>query len=104
MTLGILKLVATFSIPQVLKLNNRVGITAGGKDNPVTQFAGGVLATLVQSSVMVPTEVVRQRQQIQTTGEGSYTVLTHRMFLSSTFFWFFSFWTNNYMQCCGGPV
>lgn len=49
----------------------------GGPDNPVTQFAGGVLATLVQSSVMVPTEVVRQRQQIQTKGEGAYTGSVH---------------------------
>jgi hypothetical protein len=47
----------------------------------VTQFGGGVLATLVQSSVMVPVEVIRQRQMIQTGGEGSYTVrtLTHIM-------------------------
>lgn len=35
-----------------------------------------MLATLVQSSVMVPVEVVRQRQMIQTGGEGSYTVAT----------------------------
>lgn len=53
---------------------------AGGPDNPLTQFGGGVLATLVQSSLMVPVEVIRQRQMIQTGGEGAYTVAhTHNL-------------------------
>jgi hypothetical protein len=30
------------------------------------QFVGGIAATLTQSLVMVPLEVVRQRQQVQT--------------------------------------
>lgn len=47
---------------------------AGGPENPLVQFGGGVLATVVQSTVMVPVEVIRQRQMIQTAGEGSYTV------------------------------
>jgi hypothetical protein len=47
---------------------------AGGRDSPVVQFGGGVLASLVQSTVTVPVEVVRQRQMVQTAGEGSYTV------------------------------
>lgn len=47
---------------------------AGGPENPLVQFGGGVLATIVQSTVMVPVEVVRQRQMIQSAGEGSYTV------------------------------
>lgn len=49
----------------------------GGPDNPLTQFGGGVLATLVQSSLMVPVEVIRQRQMIQTGGEGAYTGSVH---------------------------
>lgn len=47
---------------------------AGGRDSPVVQFGGGVMASLVQSTVTVPMEVVRQRQMVQTSGEGSYTV------------------------------
>ena len=38
----------------------------GDADAPSVQLAGGVVATLTQSLVMVPLEVVRQRQQVQT--------------------------------------
>lgn len=54
---------------------------AGGPDNPLVQFGGGVLATVVQSLVMVPVEVIRQRQMIQTSGEGSYTVCSYPCFI-----------------------
>ena len=46
----------------------------GGHDSPVVQFGGGILASLVQSTETVPVEVIRQRQMVQTTGEGTYTV------------------------------
>lgn len=49
----------------------------GGHDNPVAQFSGGVLAALVQSTVTVPVEVMRQRQMVQTAGEGSYKGSLH---------------------------
>ncbi|KAG0558748.1 hypothetical protein KC19_10G051000 [Ceratodon purpureus] len=49
----------------------------GGHDSPVVQFAGGILASLVQSTVTVPVEVIRQRQMVQTAGEGSYTGSLH---------------------------
>jgi hypothetical protein len=40
----------------------------------MTQFAGGVVATVAQSLAMVPLEVVRQRQQVQTNTSGAYQV------------------------------
>jgi hypothetical protein len=46
----------------------------------MVHFVGGLLATLVQSTVMVPVEVVRQRQMVQTSGEGSYTVVLSLLF------------------------
>jgi hypothetical protein len=49
----------------------------GGESNPMVHFVGGLLATLVQSTVMVPVEVIRQRQMVQTSGEGSYTGSLH---------------------------
>ncbi|BBN16303.1 hypothetical protein MPTK1_7g05190 [Marchantia polymorpha subsp. ruderalis] len=53
-------------------------VLPGGEENPLVHFCGGVIATLVQSSVMVPTEVIRQRQMVQTTGgEGAYTGSLH---------------------------
>jgi len=54
--------------------------TVGGESNPMVHFVGGLLATLVQSTVMVPVEVVRQRQMVQTSGEGSYTVVPSLLF------------------------
>eukprot|EP00897_Mesotaenium_endlicherianum_P007363 jgi/Mesen1/6655/ME000340S05817 len=45
----------------------------GGANNPAVHFAGGILATLVQSSVMVPLEVIRTRQMVQSkAAEGAY--------------------------------
>ncbi|CAM6106937.1 unnamed protein product [Calypogeia fissa] len=52
-------------------------VLPGGQDNPLTQFFGGAISTLVQSSVMVPTEVIRQRQMVQTAQEGAYTGSLH---------------------------
>lgn len=49
----------------------------GGDTNPVVHFGGGVVATLVQSSVTVPVEVIRQRQMVQTSGAGSYKGSLH---------------------------
>ncbi len=46
----------------------------------MVHFVGGLLATLVQSTVMVPVEVIRQRQMVQTGGEGSYTVVLSLLF------------------------
>ncbi|XP_024535125.1 mitochondrial substrate carrier family protein E-like [Selaginella moellendorffii] len=47
-------------------------IVPGGQDNPVVQFGGGLAATLVQSLINVPVEIIRQRQMVQRAGEGSY--------------------------------
>lgn len=50
----------------------------GGADNPLVHFSGGVIATLVQSSVMVPLEVLRTRQMVQqSTSHGAYTGSLH---------------------------
>ena len=43
------------------------------EDSPAVEFCGGIVATLGQSLLMVPLEVVRQRQQVQMVGrEGVY--------------------------------
>eukprot|EP00249_Psilotum_nudum_P029082 c39297_g1_i1 orf=326-1261(+) len=47
-------------------------IVPGGENNSLVHFCGGLLATLVQSSVTVPVEVIRQRQMVQTSGTGAY--------------------------------
>lgn len=47
---------------------------AGGEDSHVVQFLSGIIATFAQSIVAVPVEVIRQRQMVQTTCEGSYMV------------------------------
>eukprot|EP00246_Nothoceros_aenigmaticus_P014726 TRINITY_DN5795_c0_g2_i1.p1 TRINITY_DN5795_c0_g2~~TRINITY_DN5795_c0_g2_i1.p1 ORF type:complete len:309 (-),score=36.37 TRINITY_DN5795_c0_g2_i1:384-1310(-) len=49
----------------------------GGDQNPLVHFGGGLVATLVQSTIMVPSEIVRQRQMVQITGAGSYTGSLH---------------------------
>ncbi|KAL2613289.1 hypothetical protein R1flu_024981 [Riccia fluitans] len=55
-------------------------VLPGGEENPLVHFCGGVLATLVQSSVTVPTEIVRQRQMVQTSGgEGAYKGSLHAL-------------------------
>ena len=41
-------------------------VQPGDAESPSVQFLGGIAATLTQSLVMVPLEVVRQRQQVQT--------------------------------------
>ena len=74
-------------------------MVAGGTDNPVTQFAGGVLATLVQSTVMVPVEVIRQRQMIQTGGDGAYTVITQSYMNHNVLT---VLWTSSLSTCCAG--
>ena len=50
---------------------------AGGDDNPLVHVGGGVIASLAGSVLGVPIEVIRQRQMVQTAGEGSYTVRFH---------------------------
>ncbi|MCO5551132.1 hypothetical protein L7F22_004629 [Adiantum nelumboides] len=52
-------------------------VLPGGKENPVVHFCGGVIATLVQSSVTVPVEVIRQRQMVQRSGGDSYKGSLH---------------------------
>ncbi|XP_024543461.1 mitochondrial substrate carrier family protein E-like [Selaginella moellendorffii] len=47
-------------------------IVPGGQENPVVHFCGGLFATLVQSLVSVPLEVVRQRQMVHTAGQPAY--------------------------------
>lgn len=50
----------------------------GDPDAASTQFLGGVVATVTQSLVMTPLEVVRQRQQVQTAGAaGAYRGSLH---------------------------
>lgn len=56
---------------------------AGSEESPVTQFAGGVVATVAQSLAMVPLEVVRQRQQVQTNTSGAYQVSAALPFIHS---------------------
>lgn len=47
-------------------------VLPGDEDSAKVQFFGGIVATLGQSLLMVPLEVVRQRQQVQTGTEGAY--------------------------------
>lgn len=49
----------------------------GGENNPIVHFCGGVIATVVQSSVTVPIEVIRQRQMVQRSGANSYKGSLH---------------------------
>eukprot|EP00898_Chlorokybus_atmophyticus_P007165 jgi/Chlat1/744/Chrsp104S00023 len=45
----------------------------GGHESAMAQFCGGVVATVAQSLLMVPLEVVRQRQMVQTRAQaGAY--------------------------------
>ena len=46
-------------------------LAPGDPDSPAVQFAGGIVATLTQSIAMVPLEVVRQRQQVQTAADAA---------------------------------
>lgn len=48
----------------------------GDADSPAVQFVGGIAATLTQSIVMVPLEVVRQRQQTSACGVGRGSLAT----------------------------
>ncbi|KAJ7564855.1 hypothetical protein O6H91_02G036600 [Diphasiastrum complanatum] len=47
-------------------------VLPGGHDNPLVHFTGGLVATLFQSLINVPVEVIRQRQMVQTGGKGAY--------------------------------
>ncbi|KAL3679750.1 hypothetical protein R1sor_022706 [Riccia sorocarpa] len=53
-------------------------VIPGGEENPAVHFCGGLVATFFQSSVTVPTEIIRQRQMVQTAGEpGAYKGSLH---------------------------
>ena len=47
---------------------------AGGQDSPLAHFGGGVISSLISSMVSVPIDIIRQRQMVQTSSEGSYKV------------------------------
>ena len=46
-------------------------VASGDPDSPTVQLVGGIVATLTQSIAMVPLEVVRQRQQVQSVADAA---------------------------------